>query len=166
MKRLLTGAAVCAVLATSVSVGAQMIIPGGNSVNMPGPNPGGPGLTPYTTGPSPTYPPTWGSPPMYAPTAPPASAYGNPAAAPPPSYQGQQRARTYRGKMTTTYPGGDNSANELNRQELDRLQAQNYPSPPPWSYAPPPQPYYPMGSYAPPPYYPLGTTGGGAPYRP
>jgi hypothetical protein len=65
MKRLVTGAAICAALATSASV-AQMISPGGNSVNMPGPNPGGPGLNPYTTGPSPTYPPPSPSPPMLA----------------------------------------------------------------------------------------------------
>src|SRR5262249_59333811 len=53
MKHLLTGVAVIAALAFCAPVGAQRASPsGGNPMGMPGPNPGGPGLTPYTTGPS------------------------------------------------------------------------------------------------------------------
>jgi hypothetical protein len=50
MKYLLTGAAVIAALAFSAPVWAQPANPsGGNSLGVPGPNPGGPGLTPYST---------------------------------------------------------------------------------------------------------------------
>jgi hypothetical protein len=57
MKHLLTGVAVVAALAFSAPVWAQPASPsGGNSMGMPGPSPGGPGLTPYSTGAPP--PPT------------------------------------------------------------------------------------------------------------
>jgi len=50
MKYLLTGVAVIAALAFSAPVWAQPANPsGGNSLGVPGPNPGGPGLTPYST---------------------------------------------------------------------------------------------------------------------
>jgi hypothetical protein len=49
MKHLLTGVAAAAALAFSGLAWAQPTTPGGNSMGMPGPNPGGPGLTPYTT---------------------------------------------------------------------------------------------------------------------
>jgi hypothetical protein len=50
-KHLLNGVAVIAALALSAPVWAQPANPsGGNSMGMPGPSPGGPGLTPYTTG--------------------------------------------------------------------------------------------------------------------
>jgi hypothetical protein len=50
-KHLLSGVAVVAALAFSAPVGAQPANPsGGNAVGLPGPNPGGPGLTPYSTG--------------------------------------------------------------------------------------------------------------------
>ena len=50
-KHLLNGVAVVAALAFSAPVGAQPANPsGGNSMGVPGPNPGGPGLTPYSTG--------------------------------------------------------------------------------------------------------------------
>ena len=52
MKHLLTGVAVIAALAFSAPVGAQPASPsGGNALGLPGPNPGGPGLTPYSSGP-------------------------------------------------------------------------------------------------------------------
>jgi hypothetical protein len=178
MKHVLTGVAVVATLAFSAPVWGQ-ISPGGNSMGQPGPNPGGPGLTPYTTGPGqapPYYPPPAAPMAPAATGTPPSSSYTP--SAPPPSSKSQRHPRTYRKGATSA----DNSANQLNRQELGRLQAQNYPNLPPrgyaapppqpyypmGSYAPPPQPYYPMGGYAPPPqpYYPMGTTGGGAPYRP
>jgi len=50
MKHLLTGVAVVAALAFSAPTWAQPSPSGGNPMGMPGPNPGGPGLTPYTTG--------------------------------------------------------------------------------------------------------------------
>jgi len=162
MKQLLTGVAMCAGVALSASAWAQQYSPGGNAVGVPGPNPGGPGLTPYTTGPD-QVPPYYGPPPapMAPAAAPPSSSY----APPPPSYSSQGR----RGR-TGTY-SADHSANQLNRQELDRLQAQNYRYPPPPGYAPPPyppQPYPPM-AYPPMGYppmgYPMGTTRGGVPYR-
>ena len=49
MKYLLNGVAVAAVLAIAAPVWAQNPS-GGNSMGMPGPNPGGPGLTPYSGG--------------------------------------------------------------------------------------------------------------------
>ena len=173
MKRLLTGVALCAALAFSTPAWAQPFSPGGNAMGVPGPNPGGPGLTPYTTGPGqapPYYAPYAPSPAQMAPAAaPPASTY---ASAPPASYSSQRR----RGRAAAS--SADNSANQLNRQELDRLQAQNYRNFPPPGYAPPPypqQPYSPMAypwgaypsmAYPPMAYPPMGTTGGGAPYRP
>src|SRR5690348_5865790 len=51
MRHLLTGVAVVAALTFSTPVWAQPPNPlGGNSMNMPGPNSGGPGLTSYSTG--------------------------------------------------------------------------------------------------------------------
>jgi hypothetical protein len=51
MKHVLTGVAVVAALAFSTPAWAQPANPsGGNPMGMPGPNPGGPGLTPYATG--------------------------------------------------------------------------------------------------------------------
>jgi hypothetical protein len=128
---------------------------------VPGPNPGGPGLTPYTTGPG-QAPPYYAPPPaqMAPAAAPPASTYEP--SAPPASYSSQRR----RGRAAAS--SADISANQLNRQELDRLQAQNYRNFPPPGYAPPsypPQPYPPM-AYPPTAYPPMGTTGGGVPYRP
>src|SRR6202035_5551816 len=49
-KHLLSGVAVIAALALSAPAWAQPANPGGNAVGLPGPNPGGPGLTPYSTG--------------------------------------------------------------------------------------------------------------------
>jgi hypothetical protein len=56
-KHLLGGVAVIAALALSAPVWAQPANPsGGNSMGMPGPSPGGPGLTPYSTGAAPPAP--------------------------------------------------------------------------------------------------------------
>ena len=49
-KHLLGGVAVIAALALSAPAWAQPANPGGNAVGVPGPNPGGPGLTPYNAG--------------------------------------------------------------------------------------------------------------------
>jgi hypothetical protein len=161
MKHLLTGVAVSVALAFSAPVWAQPTTPGGNPMGMPGPNPGGPGLTPYTTSPRPPTPPQYTPPTTTAPQPPsmPDATYS----ATPPSYPSKRHARTYHGK-TGTHPGhgyssSDSNADQLNQAELARLQAGNYPNPAAPGYAsPPPRP--------PQPGYPMGTTGGGAPYRP
>jgi hypothetical protein len=51
MRHILTGVAVVAGIAFSAPSLAQPTSPGGNAMGTPGPNPGGPGLTPYTTAP-------------------------------------------------------------------------------------------------------------------
>ena len=144
---LLTGVAVVAALAFSAPVWAQQANPsGGNSMGTPGPNPGGPGLTPYSSGPRTTAaPPPSAPPPAMAPSAtPPSSTYDNTSATPP-SYPGHRHARHYakghyghakagtyhRGKG---YPVTGSTANQLNQEELQRLQAGNFPNP----SAPPP----------------------------
>lgn len=173
MKQLLTSAAVGVALAFSVPVWAQQTSPGANAMGMPGPNPGGSGLTPHTTG-SGQAPPSYRAPAavMTPAATPPPSRY-EPSA--PPSSSNRQQAHTY---SKRTAKSADNFANQLNRQELNRLRATNSPRFPPPGYAapPPPQPYpYPYASpfpYAYPyppyaysyPYAPMGTTGGGAPY--
>jgi hypothetical protein len=185
---LLTGVAVVAALAFSAPVWAQQANPsGGNSMGTPGPNPGGPGLTPYSSGPRTTAaPPPSAPPPAMAPSAtPPSSTYDNTSATPP-SYRHarahyhhkkmaayhHEMAGYHRGKAHET--GG--TANQLNQEELARLQAGNYSNPPAPSYpnsppanysgSPAPGKSYPSGS-APPPYQPpMGSTGGGAPYKP
>ena len=54
MKQLLTGVAVVAALALRGPFRHSRLYPsGGNAMGTPGPNPGGPGLTPYSSGPHP-----------------------------------------------------------------------------------------------------------------
>lgn len=177
MKYLLSGVAVIAALAFSMPVWSQPVNPsGGNSMGTPGPNPGGPGLTPYSGGapaPRPAPPPSTAAP--YS--APPQSSTYDNTSATPPSYPGHRHARHYHAKghyHAGTYHRGKgyalsgSTANQLNQEELARLQAGNYsnPSAPSYSGSPPPGKGYPGGS-APPSYQPpMGTTGGGAPYRP
>lgn len=121
MKYLLNGVAVVAALAIAAPVWAQNPS-GGNSVGTPGPNPGGPGLTPYSTG---------------APLAP------APAATPPSQMNRMPaggRATSDRGMgtgsrtsahhqrhavQTARNPSADNSADQLNQQELSTLPAAN-----------------------------------------
>jgi hypothetical protein len=177
MRHILSGVAVVAAIVFSTPSWAQPTSPGGNAVGMPGPNPGGPGLTPYTTPPgqaarpyTPSPAPTTAAPPA---STPPYATNGSPPATPP-SYPSRRHARTYHGR-TGSHPGrgysaADNSADQLNQSELGKLQAAgNYSNPPTPGYRPPPQPgYAPPPGYPPPtpPGYPMGTTGGGAPYRP
>src|ERR1700719_904613 len=127
---LLTGVAVVAALAFSAPVWAQQANPsGGNSMGTPGPNPGGPGLTPYSSGPRTTAaPPPSAPPPAMAPSAtPPSSTYDNTSGTPP-SYRHarahyhhkkmaayhHEMAGYHRGKAHET--GG--TANQLNQKEL------------------------------------------------
>jgi hypothetical protein len=136
MKHLLTGVAVIAALALSAPVGAQPANPaGGNAMGMPGPNPGGPGLTPYSSGQARPV------------AAPPPSAPAPGAAMPPPSMSDttsetppkhrHARASSH-GKMASHHAGpqGNNVANELNQAELARLQSGNYAPPPPPEMSP------------------------------
>jgi len=150
--QLLTGVAVAAALAFSAPVWAQTSPSGGNSMGTPGPNPGGPGLTPYSTGPNPggsalSGPRTTAAPP---PSAPPAAMA--PSAMPPessatsPSYRHtrayyhhkkmatyhHETAKYHRGKAYAT--GG--TANQLNQEELARLQSGNMSMPPAPASAP------------------------------
>jgi hypothetical protein len=134
MKHLLTGVAVIAALAFSAQIGAQPANPsGGNALGLPGPNPGGPGLTPYSSSPArPT-------------AAPPPSAPASAAAMPPPSMSDTTSATAPKhhhahagshGKMASHHPSrfpnlqGDSVANQLNQTELARLQSGDFTPPP------------------------------------
>ena len=149
-KHLLGGVAVIAALAFSARVGAQVINPGnantgGNAMGMPGPNPGGPALTPYSTG---------AAPPAPAPSAsgvhgrmpaggkktstrgghiPPPSASDTTSATPPMHHHARASAH---GKVASHHPSrfprvqGNNSANALNQAELSRLQSGSSMPPP------------------------------------
>jgi hypothetical protein len=132
MKHLLTGVAVVAALAFCTPVSAQTANPsGGNAMGLPGPNPGGPGLTPYSTGqprPAAAQPMT---PPPSAAAPPPMSATSS---ATPPSHRHARKAS--HGKMAghqAKHSKGpqltDTTANQLNQQELARLQAGNFSNP-------------------------------------
>jgi hypothetical protein len=133
MKHLLTGVAVIAALAFCAPVGAQPTSPsGGNAMGMPGPNPGGPGLTPYTTGPG---RPAAAPAPMAAPPAAtmPPPAMSDTTSATPPKHR---HARASSGKTASRHAGrfpdpqGNNVANQLNQAELARLQSGNFTPPP------------------------------------
>ena len=144
MKYLLTGVAVIAALAFSAPVGAQPANPsGGNSMGMPGPSPGGPGLTPYSTG----APPPAGTPsgrmstggrrtsgeriPAIMPeTSSPTSASDTTSATPP--THRHARASSH-GKMASHHSPnseGNSVATQLNQAELTRLQSGNFTPPP------------------------------------
>ena len=157
---LLTSVAVVAALAFSAPVWAQQANPsGGNSMGTPGPNPGGPGLTPYTggVGNNPgtsalSGPRIQSAPPAaMAPSAmPPPSSMSESSSAMPPSHRHtrayyhhknmaahhNEMARYHRGRANET--GG--TANQLNQEELQRLQAGNFPPPPPPGMMSPGQP--------------------------
>jgi hypothetical protein len=111
MKHLLTGVAVIVALAFSAPIGAQPANPsGGNALGLPGPNPGGPGLTPYSSTPArPT-------------AAPPPSAPASAAAMPPPSMSDNDSVRppkhhharaSSHGKMASHHPGGFRTCREI-----------------------------------------------------
>jgi hypothetical protein len=162
MKHLLTGVAVVAALAFSAPVWAQQANPaGGNSMGTPGPNPGGPGLTPYSTpggaGPNPggsalsgprLAPRTTATPP---PSAPPAamapSAMSESSSAMPPKHRASRHHASHGGMAAHHRGKGEQltggSANQLNQEELQRLQAGNFSNPsapPPPGMMPPGQP--------------------------
>ena len=116
MKHLLNGVAIAAALAVAAPVWAQQ---GGNPMGTPGPSPGGPGLTPYSTG-------------AAAPAA---------TSAMPPMHRSKRPARSAKKVPPGPALTGD-VASQLNRQELERLQAGNFSNPP---APPPPQSASPTG---------------------
>src|SRR5690242_17810906 len=132
MKHLLTGVAVVAALAFSAPVGAQPASPsGGNAMGMPGPNPGGPGLTPYSTGPRTTAAPPPSAPaPAVAPSAMPPSSMSDTTSAMPPRHRHARHMA--HGKTASHHPSrfpnlqGNSVANQLNQAELARLQSGNF----------------------------------------
>ncbi len=101
MKHLLTGVAVVAALALSGPVWAQQANPsGGNALGLPGPNPGGPGLTPYSSGQQrPVAAPPMAPPPPAAAAAPP-PAMSDSTSATPPMHRHARKAS--HGKMAGT----------------------------------------------------------------
>jgi len=144
MKHLLTGVAVVAALAFTAPVWAQPANPsGGNALGLPGPNPGGPGLTPYSTGqPRPVAAPPMAPPPPAAAPPPPPSMSDSTSATPPmhrharKASHGKMAGHTGKGPKLT-----GSTANQLNQEELARLQAGNFSNP----SAPPPPPAPPSG---------------------
>ncbi|MGA7864480.1 MAG: hypothetical protein WA709_30160 [Stellaceae bacterium] len=121
-KHLLGGVAVIAALALFAPVWAQPANPsGGNPVGLPGPNPGGPGLTPYSTG------------------APPSASASDTTSAMPPKHR---HARAHH--VVSTHQmlhahgpkSGTDTTAQLNQAELARLQAGAPPMAP--QMAPPP----------------------------
>ena len=140
----LTGVAVVAALAFSAPVWAQSPT-GGNSMGTPGPNPGGPGLTPYSTpggaGPNPggsalsgpRLAPRTAPPAAMAPSAMPPSSVSDTSSAMPPKHHRASRHASH-GKMAGHHRGrgeqlSGSSANQLNQEELQRLQAGNFSNP-------------------------------------
>jgi hypothetical protein len=113
MKHFLNGAAIAAVVAFAAPTWAQNPS-GGNSMGMPGPSTGGPGLTPYSGG-----------------TPPPAST-----SAMPPMHRHPHHVMHATARRKTPPSAGDTTS-ALNQQELARIQAG---APPPAPPAPAPVP--------------------------
>ena len=143
-KHLLSGVAVIAALALSAPAWAQPANPsGGNSMGMPGPSPGGPGLTPYSTGAPPSGRMPAGGRATSEPTNIPSttSASDTSSAMPPKHHHAHASAH---GKVASHHPSrfphvqGNNSANALNQAELSRLQTGSSMPPPPMGAMPPP----------------------------
>jgi hypothetical protein len=122
MKHLLNGVAIAAALAIAGPVWAQQQVPNpnvnpsGNSMGMPGPNPGGPGLTPYTGGGYATQGTTSASPPVHQPLHPAAHTH---------AMHHFHKGMSHKAALT-----GDTTA-ALNRQELARINSGNVSAPPP-----------------------------------
>jgi hypothetical protein len=126
-KHLLGGVAVIAALAFSAPVWAQPANPsGGNALGLPGPNPGGPGLTPYSGGaPRPT-------------AAPPPSMSETTSATPPVHRHARAHHVVSTHQMLHAHgpKSGTDTTAQLNQAELARLQSGAPPMPP--QMAPPP----------------------------
>jgi hypothetical protein len=143
-KHLLGGVAVIAALALSAPVWAQPANPsGGNSMGMPGPNPGGGGLTPYSTGGPP--PSSLSSPRGTVHVPAPSSASEATSAMPPTHHHAGHHhaghvthAAAHHDKMA---PLTGDTANQLNQQELARIQSgSSMPPPAAMGAMPPPAP--------------------------
>jgi hypothetical protein len=142
MKHLLNGVAIVAVLAIAVPVWAQRTGPG---VGAPGPNqpvPGGPGpssplsnlpASPSRDAPYPGPPPAAAMPPGSM-----GSPMGTTSSAMPPARRPARHVATHHVGKAAHPPSAmsGTSANQLNQEELARLQAGNFSMPP----APPPPP--------------------------
>ena len=123
-KYFLTGVAVIAALALSAPVWAQSANPsGGNAMGLPGPNPGGPGLTPYSGGaPRPmAAPPTSATPPVHR------------------HAHAHHVVSTHQMLHAHGPKSGTDTTAQLNQAELARLQ-QGAPPMPPQMVPPPPMP--------------------------
>ena len=123
-KYFLTGVAVIAALALSAPVWAQSANPsGGNAMGLPGPNPGGPGLTPYSGGaPRPmAAPPTSATPPVHR------------------HAHAHHVVSTHQMLHAHGPKSGTDTTAQLNQAELVRLQ-QGAPPMPPQMAPPPPMP--------------------------
>ena len=142
MKHLLSGVAIVAALAIAAPASAQRTGPG---VGAPGPNqpvPGGPGPSSPLSNLPPS--PTRDAPYPGAPPAAMAPGSQGMSSAMPPAHR---PARATKGKMAAGGTSGgravrpDNSANQLNADELARLQAGNYSNPAPSAlpYSQPPR---------------------------
>ena len=130
-KHLLGGVAVIAALALSAPVWAQPASPGGNAVGLPGPNPGGPGLTPYTTGAAPPAPAPSGRMPAggkktstrggYIPSTP--SASDTTSATPPKHHQARAHHVMSTHELLRAHgpKSGTDTTAQLNQAELGRL---------------------------------------------
>jgi hypothetical protein len=122
-KHLLSGVAVIAALALSAPAWAQPANPsGGNAMGLPGPNPGGPGLTPYSGGaPRPmAAPPTSATPPVHR------------------HARAHHVVSTHQVLHAHGPKSGTDTTAQLNQAELARLQAGAPPMAP--QMAPPPPP--------------------------
>ena len=106
MKHLFSGTAIAAALTIATAAWAQGPSPsGGNPMGMPGPNPGGPGLTQYSTG-------------------------QTQSSATPPAHHRQARHARHAMHGTSRGPALTRStADQLNQEELARLQAGNFSNP-------------------------------------
>jgi hypothetical protein len=126
-KHLLSGVAVIGALVLSAPVWAQPANPsGGNALGLPGPNPGGPGLTPYSGGaPRPT-------------AAPPPSMSETTSATPPVHRHARAHHVVSTHQMLHAHgpKSGTDTTAQLNQAELARLQSGAPPMPP--QMAPPP----------------------------
>ena len=137
MKHLLTSVAVAAALAIAAPAWAQNPS-GGNAVGAPGPNPGGPGLTPYSGSPPPMpaapepMPPPAAAPPMSNSAMPPMHRPVHPV------HHARAMHAFHKGMAHRAAMAGDTTA-DLNHQELARIHSGDVNSPPPPSEeAPPP----------------------------
>ena len=108
-RHLLNGVGLIAALALSAPAWAQPANPsGGNALGVPGPNPGGPGLTPYSTGAPPSTP----------------SASDTTSAMPPKHRHARQHVVSTHHMLHAHGPkSGTDTTAQLNQAELARLQA-------------------------------------------